>query len=266
MMTTRRHDSASRRPFGGRQSRVVALIALAGLALTTLALAGCQTVTGSPTTEAEDNLLAASPANIASLTGVVQSNPTDPQAYNMRGSVFGQAGRNDEALTDFNKAVSLDPNYAQAYGNRGLIYRKTGKLDLALADYNKAFAILPVNSESYFYLFVLYQCQKQHHYAIDDFTTAIGLTQNQAEPYIARGLSSMAVNDLKAAAAALDDAVSAEPQNLQAWTTRAFAYEKLGDKEKAAGSYARALNIKQDHEPAKQGFARVGGKMGQTYQ
>ena len=41
----------------------------------------------------------------------------------------------------------------------------------------------------------------------------------------------------------LDDAVSAEPQNLQAWTTRAYAYEKLGDKERAAGSYARALNI-----------------------
>ena len=87
-----------------------------------------QTVTGSPTTEAEDNLLAASPANIASLSGVVQSNPNDPQAYNMRGSVFGQAGRNDEALADFNKAISLDPSYAQAYGNRGLIYRKTGNL------------------------------------------------------------------------------------------------------------------------------------------
>ena len=63
-----------------------------------------------------------------------------------------------------------------------------------------------------------------------------------------------------------DDAVSAEPQNLQAWTTRAYAYEKLGDKEKAAGSYARALNLNKDHEAAKQGFARVGGKMGQTYQ
>ena len=76
----------------------------------------------------------------------------------------------------------------------------------------------------------------------------------------------MAVSDFKAAAGDLDDAVSAEPQNLQAWTTRAFAYERLGDKEKAAGSYARALNINKDHEPAKQGFARVGGKLGQTYQ
>ena len=36
---------------------------------------------------------AASPANIASLTEVVQRNPNDAQAYNMRGSVLGRSGR-----------------------------------------------------------------------------------------------------------------------------------------------------------------------------
>ena len=76
----------------------------------------------------------------------------------------------------------------------------------------------------------------------------------------------MAINNFQGAANDLDSAVQAEPQNVQAWTTRAFAYEKLGDKEKAAGSYARALNINKNHEPAKQGFARVGGRAGQTYQ
>ena len=51
-----------------------------------------------------------------------------------------------------------------------------------------------------------------------------------------------------------------------AWTSRGLAYERLGDKEKAAGSYARAMNIKQDYDPARSGFARVGGQAGQTYQ
>ena len=88
----------------------------------------------------------------------------------------------------------------------------------------------------------------------------------QAEPYVARGLSQMALGDPKAAAGDLDEAVHAEPQNLTAWTSRGLAYERLGDKEKAAGSYAKALNISKDHDPAKKGFARVGGKSGQTYQ
>ena len=101
-------------------------------------LAGCQTVSTSPTTESEDNQLSASPSNIASLSSVIQRNQSDPQAYNMRGTVFGQAGRNEEALADFNKAIGLDPNFTQAYANRGLINRKTGRLDAAIADYDKA--------------------------------------------------------------------------------------------------------------------------------
>ena len=262
-------------------------------------LAGCASstfTTATAPTEAEDSQLAASPSNIASLSGVVQRNPNDPQAVNMRGTVFGQAGRNQEALADFNKAISLDPNYTQAYANRALIYRKTGKLDLALADYNKALeldqnyavayigrgivyrqqqqtlnafndfnkaiAIRPDSAQAYYNRGLLYQSQRQHRFAIDDFSTSIGLAQNEADPFIARALSYMSINDFKAAAADLDDAVSADPQNLQAWTSRGLAYERLGDKERAAGSYAKALNIKKDHEPAKAGFARLGGQLG----
>jgi hypothetical protein len=43
-------------------------------------------------------------------------------------------------------------------------------------------------------------------------------------------------------------------------------YERRGDREKSAGSYAKALNINRDSEVARQGFARVGGRMGQAYQ
>ena len=134
-MTTQRSHSASRtRTTGGRTVAGAMLIAAAAIAST---LGGCGTVgvsNVSPTTEAEDKALAASPANIASLSGVVQNNPKDPQAYNMRGSVLGGAGHQDQALADFNKAISLDPNYAQAYANRALVYRDAGKFDLALAD------------------------------------------------------------------------------------------------------------------------------------
>jgi tetratricopeptide (TPR) repeat protein len=52
---------------------------------------------------------------------------------------------------------------------------------------------------------------------------------------------------------------------LRAWTSRGLAYERLGQKDKAAGSYAKALNINDKYQPAKEGFARVGGKIGQTY-
>lgn len=264
---------------------------------------GCMT-TGARTAAVpadEETATVASPANIASLTDVVSRNPNDPQAYNVRGTVLGRAGRHEEALADFNKAISLDPNYAQAYANRGLVHRQMKRPDAALADYtraieidanyapaylgrgivnreqrqamaafedfNRAIALRPNVAEAYYNRGLLYQSQRQHNYAIGDFTTALGLMRQQREPIlIARGLSHIAMNDFKAAAADLDLAVQGEPDNLQAWVSRGLAYERLGDKEKSAGSYARALQIRQNFEPARAGFARVGGRAGQSYQ
>jgi hypothetical protein len=48
--------------------------------------------------------------------------------------------------------------------------------------------------------------------------------------------------------------------------SRGLAYERLGDKEKAAGSYARAMNISRSDPQATAGFERVGGKFGQAYE
>ncbi|MEA2934375.1 MAG: hypothetical protein QOD74_1021 [Variibacter sp.] len=264
-----------------------------------LALAGCNTLANAPTTPPDETQMVASPSNIASLTEVIQGNPNDPQAYNVRGTVLGRANRNQEAITDFNKAISLDPNYAQAYANRGVVHRQMRRLDAALADFNKALeidpayvpawvgrgivyrqqnqarpafedfnkaiALKPDEAQAYHNRGLLYQSQKQHQYAIDDFTTAMGLSR-KAEPLVARSLSYIAINDFKSASSDLDDAVQMDPESLQAWTARGLAYEKLGNKDRAAGSYARALQLKQNYEPAKTGFARVGGRVGQNYE
>jgi Tfp pilus assembly protein PilF len=93
----------------------------------------------------------------------------------------------------------------------------------------------------------------------------LGLANKKTEPYVARGLSHLALGDAKSAADDLDEAVQMDPLNLRAWTSRGLAYERLGQKDKAAGSYAKALNVNDKYQPAKEGFARVGGKVGQTY-
>ena len=84
----------------------------------------------------------------------------------------------------------------------------------------------------------------------------------RAEPLLARATSYLALDKAKEAAVDLDEAVEADPQNGQIWSTRGQAYERLGDRAKAADSYSRAVNLRPRDEAARSGLARVGGKPG----
>jgi Tfp pilus assembly protein PilF len=194
--------------------------AAAPAALIALALCGCSINLGSLSSESDKEV----PAK-ADQAG---TNVADAQADTTRGEALARSGKPDDALAEFDKAITLDPNNAQALYGRGL----------------------------------LYQGEKQHQLAIDDFTSANGLTPQRAEPLLARALSYLALDKAKEAAADLDEAVQADPQNGQIWATRGLAYERLGDKAKAANSYGRAIDLRPKDEAARSGFARVGGKPG----
>jgi hypothetical protein len=56
----------------------------------------------------------------------------------------------DEALSSYDRAISLNPNYAEAYSNRGIILQYFNRFDEALMDYNHAIALKPDYYEAYF--------------------------------------------------------------------------------------------------------------------
>jgi tetratricopeptide (TPR) repeat protein len=55
----------------------------------------------------------------------------DAQVYRNRGLQFQQQGRLNEAMTCYQKAITLDPNFVIAYNDLGIIYEAKGWLDKA---------------------------------------------------------------------------------------------------------------------------------------
>jgi tetratricopeptide (TPR) repeat protein len=129
-MTVFRRTSASFRP--GLASATL---------LTLVALAGCQTATGPLGEVAAIETAQGAEQNISSLTAVIQRNPNDAEAYNVRGSAYGRGGRYQEAIDYFNRAIELNPRFYQAYANRALIHRYLGDQQAAMTDYNRALEI-----------------------------------------------------------------------------------------------------------------------------
>ena len=204
-----------------RASRVTALpIGLLAIVLT-LPLGGCSFDLGSWGADKE-KAQAVEQNPTGSISG---QSVTDAQGHAARGQTFAKSGKAEEALAEFDRALTLDPYNVQALYGRGLIH----------------------------------QGEKNHQQAIKDFSAANGLKPQQLEPLLARANSFLALDKAKEAAADLDEAVQAAPNNAPAWSARGITYERLGDKASASASYSRALALRPGDEAARSGLARTGG-------
>lgn len=82
------------------------------------------------------------------LKGMDESAIKSPDIFFNIGINFVNANRNDDAITYFTKAVTLDPAYADGYFRRGLAYLGAGKTAEAKADLNKFLELQPTGAEA----------------------------------------------------------------------------------------------------------------------
>lgn len=54
----------------------------------------------------------------------------------------------EQAVTNLDKAISLNPNYGEAYGLLGLIHEQLRHYEQAIADFDQTIAISPQNAEA----------------------------------------------------------------------------------------------------------------------
>ena len=69
--------------------------------------------------------------------------------YNNRGNAYDDLGRYQDAIRDYNRALSIDPDYAIAYNNRGNAKRQLGRYQDAIRDYTRALSIDPDDASAY---------------------------------------------------------------------------------------------------------------------
>ena len=66
------------------------------------------------------------------LSKAIENKSLTSDTFNNRGVVLKRLGMSEEALSDFNQALSIDPNNAFALNNSGQIMKERGDLNQAL--------------------------------------------------------------------------------------------------------------------------------------
>lgn len=78
---------------------------------------------------------------------LIEKDSKNLYAFNLRGLIYKELARNEEALADFSKIIELDPDYIWAFNNRGNLFKEINKYQDSINDYSKLLELNPYRED-----------------------------------------------------------------------------------------------------------------------
>jgi tetratricopeptide (TPR) repeat protein len=177
---------------------------------------------------------------ISSLPIIVSAQPSERDCVE-RGSRRYEQGDIDGAITEFNRAITINEDFAEAYNHRGLA--KAYKLDFlgAIADYSEAVEIRPELADAYKNRAVANAGMGDFADAISDSDRAIELCPRFAKAYHIRGVAKAGQRAFEGAIADYNRAIQLDPKLVQVYYNRALAKADNGAFGDAISDYDLAI-------------------------
>jgi tetratricopeptide (TPR) repeat protein len=127
-----------------------------------------------------------------------EKEPNLPILYYTLASVYDAAGKNDEAIAAYQKAIELKPTEAGYYNNLGNVLARVGKIPEAGQAYEKSASLDPANAASAWLNFgiVLYNANRLKD-ASEPLRKATALSPKNADAWYLLGASLLASIDSK---------------------------------------------------------------------
>jgi tetratricopeptide (TPR) repeat protein len=171
-------------------------------------------------------------------------------ASNNRGMALRQLGRSDEALTCYDTAITLRPNSAAAFNGRGLVLRDMNRLEEALASYDQALALNPDFVDVHNNRGVVLAEIERFDEALLSYERALELSPDLGAALNNRGNLLQQLGRADEALADYDRALAFDPNNADAVNGRGSALQKLDRIHEAEKMLRRAILLKPDSAEA----------------
>jgi tetratricopeptide (TPR) repeat protein len=172
----------------------------------------------------------------------IASAPERANAQLQAGMQQMQPGAYREAITSFDRAVSIRPELAEAYLERGIAHHFLGEAEPALADLDKALDLNPDLAAAYNERGAIYHEHGDTQKAIEELSKSIK-AQGTTDGYYRRGQVYESLGQHQKAIEDYDQAVAQRPDAPYVYRARALAKAKLGDAEGAKQDRAKADGI-----------------------
>jgi tetratricopeptide (TPR) repeat protein len=188
-------------------------------------------------------------------TQLLETDPGNHSALNLRGVVAHQRGDFDRALELISAAIEQRPGYADAHFNLGNALRETGRLEEALQSYYRAVSHMPNLPEAHNNIGTALKDMGRPEEALDSFRMALALRPNYPEAYANFGSTLQDLGRLDEALSCYRQAVAINPDYAAAYELMGSALRELGQEDEALDCYRQARRLNPDDPDTQANYA-----------
>jgi predicted O-linked N-acetylglucosamine transferase (SPINDLY family) len=178
---------------------------------------------------------------------ILVQNPNNADALHLLGVIELQTKNPSAAATLFEDAIKIAPNRAALFSNRGMALRHLGRLEEALSDFDRALT-LKSDAETFNGRGNTLKDMKCFEEALASYDRALGIRPEYPTASYNRGLALSELRRFDEALASYDRALKIRPNFAEALGARGIALQQLKRYDEALISFDRALGMKGDHE------------------
>ncbi len=160
-----------------------------------------------------------------------------------KGEAFRQKGNYNEALSEYNQAITLIKTIAKPYHGIGKVYYAQGKYNQAIEEYKKAISIDPGYVFAYNDLGISLIAIRQYNDALDYLKKAVQIYENYDDAWSNIGETYYNLKQYPESIKSLEMAITLNENHPRAYTTLGLAYEAEGNTEKAIEAYEKAVKV-----------------------
>jgi len=187
---------------------------------------------------------------ISSYDRALALRPDFIQAWNNRGAALKQLQRFEEALESYDRALRLQPDTVEVLNNGAGVLQAMRRHQEALAGYDRALALRPAYPEALNNRGITLQALGRHDEALTNYDSALSLRPDFVEALVNRGIAHYELKRFGDALASYDSAIALRPDHADALVGRGLVLHDQRRFDEALASYDRALALRPDDAEA----------------
>jgi tetratricopeptide (TPR) repeat protein len=187
---------------------------------------------------------------VACYRRALASHPVFAAAHNNLANALKASGRVDEALVHYAEAVRADPRLAGALSNYGTTLRELKRYQEAVPLLERAAQLQPGDAAVLNNLGIAYHELKADDRAVACYRRALELDPGYYDALTNLGNALNALGEAEEAIAAFRSAIALAPAQPNAHSNMGVVLQERGEAQAAMASYRRALELAPDHADA----------------